>query len=353
MEEYGISAVVFSNLILMCTQYVASIYEGLMDSFGLFFRAIVTLYIVYTGFRYYKAESKVSVYDLLLSCVIASSIYSVVFEWAWFYDFVIKTAVNLTLDISSYFISKAPTSGGAEGFGNVHEVFNSLDQTVMVFFRSIQDLSPKGNLLTNAWRYVCFVLAMGPLFMAFLAMYAAFFVVFGVAFFSMFIFFILGGPCLLFVAFKETRHVFFTWCRGLLNYMLLAVVAAIVMGICGKGISEAVSAFTAQSETVSVIISESYLKILIWCAFCFAMILKSPDFAAHMTGTMAGSTSGIAGALSAGTSALGGGLFAASKFTGVAAGRAGWQGAKWGAGRIGSMASSAAEQLKRERNAKF
>nr|WP_287412658.1 type IV secretion system protein [Pseudodesulfovibrio sp.] len=352
MEDYGVSANIFSNLILMNTQYVSAIYGELMESFGMFFRAFVTLYIVCTGYKFYKAESKMSVYDLLISCIIASSLYAVIFEWTWYYDFVIETAVNLTLDASSFFISSAPTSGGSEGFGNVHEVFRSLDQTVIDFFRAIEDLSPKGNFLTNAWRYFCFILAMIPLFTIFMAMYASFFVIFGIAFFSMFIFFIMGGPCFLFVAFKETRHIFITWCRGLLNYMLLAALAAIVMGICGKGISEAVLAFTMQSETVSIIVSDSYLKILIWCAFCLAMILKSPDFAAHMTGTIAGSTSGIAGALSAGTSALAGGLFVGSKMAGGAAGGAAWKGAKWGADKMGEGGMNALERLKRDRNAK-
>ena len=214
MEDYGISANMFSNLILMNTQYVSAIYGELMEAFGVFFRAIVTLYIVYTGYKYFNAESKVAVWDLTISCIVASGIYGVVFEWNWFYGTVIETAVNLTLDASSFFISAAPSSGGHEGFGNVHEVFKSLDQTVVDFFNAVQELSPKGNLVTNAWRHVCFLLAMAPLFILFMAMYSAFFVIFGVAFFSMFIFFILGGPCFLFMAFKETRHVFFHLVQG-------------------------------------------------------------------------------------------------------------------------------------------
>lgn len=352
MDEYGISAAIFSNLIVMNTKYVQNIYGNLMESFGLFFRAFVTLYTVYVGYRFYKAESKASVYDLLISYLIAAGIYAVVFEWTWFYDVIIETSVNLTLDLASFVISSATSLDGAINYNNVHEVFKSLDQTVIDFYTAIQSLSPKGNFITNAWRYVCFGLAMIPLFMAFLAMYAAFFVIFGVAFFSMFIFYVMGGICLLFAAFHETRHIFFTWVRGLLNYMLLAVFAAVIMGICGKGINDSVAIFATQSETASVIVSEAYLKVLIWCAFCLAMILKAPDFAAHMTGTMAGSTSGIAGALSAGTSALGGGILAGGKLAGLGAASGAWSAGKWGAGKLGGMGGNALQALKNMRNAK-
>lgn len=348
MTDYGISATVFSNLILMNTQYVASIYGALMESFGMFFRAFVVLYIVWTGYKFYKAESRATVYDLVISCAIASAIYSAVFEWNWYYNTVIETVVELTLDISSFLISAAPHAIGSDGYGSVHEVFKSLDQTVVDFFSAIQALSPKGNFLINAWRYFSFILAMLPLFTVFLAMYAAFFVIYGIAFFSMFIFFVMGGICMLFAAFKETRHVFYTWCRGLLNYMLIAISAALVMGICGKGISEAVSAFTLQSQTISVIVSDSYLKILIWCAFCLAMILKTPDFAAHMTGSMAGSTTGIAGGLTAATSALGGGIFAGSKMAGGAA----WNQARQVGNQALSGGKNALERLKEQRGAK-
>ena len=348
MTDYGISATVFSNLILMNTQYVASIYGALMDSFGAFFRAFVILYIVWTGYRFYKAESRASVQDLLISCVLASTIYSAVFEWTWYYDTVIETVVELTLNISSFLISAAPHAIGSDGYGSVHEVFKSLDQTVIGFFGAIQDLSPKGNFLINAWRYFSFVLAMLPLFVVFLAMYTAFFVIYGMAFFSLFIFFVMGGICFLFAAFKETRHIFYTWCRGLLNYMLIAILAALVMGICGKGISEAVAAFTLQSQTISVIVSDSYLKILIWCAFCLAMILKTPDFAAHMTGSMSGSTTGIAGALTAGTSALGGGIFVGSKMAGGAA----WKQTRQVGNQVMTGGKNALEQLREQRRAK-
>ncbi len=336
----------------MNTQYVFSVYESLMTSFGIFFRALIVLYTVYVGYVFYKSESRFSVCDMILSYLITASVYSVVFEWSWFYSVIIKTTLNMTLDTASFFISAATSNDAMGNFGSIHDVFKSLDQTLIDFYTAVQNLSPKGNILTYAWRYVCFIIAMIPLFMVFLAMYAAFFVIFCIAFFSMFIFYMIGGVCLLFVGFKETRHICFTWIRGLLNYMLLAVFAAVVMGICGKGIHDAVSLFAAQAETASVIVSDAYIKVFVWCTFCLAMILKTPDFAAHLTGTMAGSTSGVAGALSAGTSALGGGMLAGSKLAGGWAARKTWGLTRKGAGFAGNIGMNALEKLKIQRHAK-
>lgn len=352
MEEYGVSAAIFNSLILMNSQYIEAVYADLMNSFGLFFRAFFVLYTVFTGYKWYKANSSFSAYDLIISYIIVASVYSCVLEMSWFYDVVIETTLNLTLDLSSFFISATNNLPLGEDISNVHELFKHLDATVLNFFNALENMAPKGVWLTNAWRYVCFVVAMLPLFMTFLAMYVAFFAIFGMAFFSMFIFFIVGGICMLFAAFPETRHIFYTWLRGLLNYMLLAVFAAVIMGICGKGIGDAVAVFTAQSEAAPVFVSDAYLKILVWCAFCLAMILKAPDFAAHLTGSMAGSTTGIAGGMSASASALGGGLWTASKMTGIGAAKGAWDVGKKGASRMAGGAMNALDVLKAKRNAK-
>ena len=133
MEEYGISAAIFNNLLLMNTQYIESIYSDLMRSFGVFFRAIFILYTVYIGYSWFNAKSQVSVYDLLISYLIVAGVYSCVLELSWFYDVVIETAIDLTLDTSSFFISATNKLPFGESASNIHELFKYLDATILDF----------------------------------------------------------------------------------------------------------------------------------------------------------------------------------------------------------------------------
>ena len=251
MEDLNIIYPMLETLIFLNIDYIRSIYESLMSSFGIFLRAFFVLYTVWTGYKWYKAEVKESAYNLILSWILIAAIHSSVLEFNWYSSFVIKNLVNLTMDISAFFISATQKMKTADSLGNLNDVqsaFQGLDQMSATFFTAIWELSPKGNWVTNAWRYITYAIAMIPLFCLYLAMYASFFVIFGMAMFSMFIFFIFGGICFLFGAFKETRHVFFTWMRGVANYMLLAIFAAIIMSICSHFLADAIVLFKSKQN---------------------------------------------------------------------------------------------------------
>ncbi|KAB1437301.1 type IV secretion system protein [Pseudodesulfovibrio senegalensis] len=303
MSEAGIAGSIFTQLIGLNNIYLNSIYSTLMDYFCTPLRIgmlIYTLYIAYSlstkGWEAMKSLTATYLYFLFL--------YSAFLEFSFFYENIVDVTIKTTMNLSSFFIS----AGEAKEYTNVHEVFNKLDDTAMNFFQAIQKIAPDETFITNAGKYFTYAIAAIPLFALFIGMYTAFFVIFSIAIFSMYVFFVYGGPVFFLAAFPQTRSILKTWFRGLLNYALLVITASIIMGITASNLVDAIAQFQKQATSGESIFNLAYLKILIWCGFSLATILKSPDFAAHMTGSMAGSTTGIAGALSATSGAVGGGL---------------------------------------------
>lgn len=201
------------------------------------------------------------------------------------------------------------------------------------------------------------LVAVVVLYFVFFTMFFAFLTIYCISYFSMCLFFLVGGIFILFGTIKQTRGLFFAWLRNLFQHGVTIVFASISLGLSFQGVSAAIKRLGMLDA--ANIFTFDYFSLIAWCLITLALILKSPDFAAGLTSTMAGSTAGIAGAMStaggAGAAALAGasGAGAAGAARG-AIGAGSWLYNNRGnyKGGLADLGTSATQMLKNKLNIK-
>ena len=291
------SADVFYSICMSLSSFYVALHDDLMSSFGLFFRAFMTLYLVYTGYAFYKKSDNWR--DILEMFCLVAIVYSFVLESQAYFSFVIEPFFEMLEDLLAFLLGIIAKVGGGDHFDGVSSLtglFVGLDKMLLDFWAACTDLTPSGWDMFHPLIIHEFV-AIGILLFAYGTMYTLFCVMFIISYFMMWLLFYVGGIMMLFGCIKETRGWFFGWMRMLVNQFLVAVFTALVVAVCYGGIFSAVSKMASFDES-SFVLSGEFIQVLIWCALCIAVTLKVPDIAAGLSGSTAGSTSGIAGGIS-------------------------------------------------------
>lgn len=325
------SADVFYSTGLSLSSFYVAMHNDLMASFGIFFRAAMTLYLAYVGYCFAMSQKGGGdATEIGKTFFLILIVYSFAFESTSYYDYVINPFFGLLEDTVSFFLavsakvsSAFSKPGGRDYFSNIStitDLFTGLDLMFLDFVKTCQDLIPSGWGMLNPG-IILDLLLVFVLLAAYSTMYLAFCVVFIVSYFMMWLLLYLGGIMLLFGCIKETRGWLFGWCRMLANQFLTATLTALVVSVCYGGISSAVFKMTSYDAS-TLEFSGDFLQLMIWCVLCVVMTLKMQDLAASLTSSTPGSTAGMAGGISfAGGKGLAMGAFAA-KAPAVAAGGA-------------------------------
>jgi type IV secretory pathway VirB6-like protein len=299
-----------------------------MSSFGLFFKAAFIMYFVYVGYCFAMGEKDgKEPISILKTCILVTMVYAFAFEFGLYYEYVVRPIFDFLTDVLTFFlghISDATShisrpEGQKQYFHNINnmtQLFTGLDLMFLDFIKSCSGLIPSGWTVILSPIVVFNLIGVLVLLFAYGAMYVCFIFMFIMSYFMMWMLLYIGGIILIFGCFKETRGVFFTWCKQLANYALISIFTAMVVAICYSGISRAVFAMSNYDTTLWAFTMD-FVSVLVWCFICLAITLKVPDLAAGLTSQMAGATSGIAGAISmaggAGTSVVGAGMMGLGK----------------------------------------
>lgn len=329
------SAAIYHGLNSCLLRFYIAVYNDLMDSFGLFLQGAVAVYIIYVGYCFVMDEKEhKELIEMVKSCILFVVAYAAVFEFGSYYEYVIKLIFDIQTDILTYLlghISDATShidrpDGQKQYFmdiNNMTDLFTGLDLMFLDFIKSCGGLLPGWAAILSPMALFN-LLGVLVLLFAYGAMYTCFIFMFIMSYFMMWLLFYVGGIIIVLGCFKGTRSFFFTWCKQLLNYSLIAIFTAVVVAVCYSGISQAVFKMSNYDSTVWAFTMD-FLSVLVWCFICLAITLKVPDIAAGLTSQMAGSTAGIAGAISmaggVGASAMGVGMMGFGKGS-AAAGKA-------------------------------
>lgn len=319
--------------------YLALIFGSFMASFGGFMSAFVVLYMLLMGLAFFKSTFAEHTKEIGVSIILIIVLQEFIKDYSAYQYWVVSPIRNTALDMASFFVNAG--TGGERG---IEELFMKLDEAFIKMKQATDHMFPRGNPLTQAGEFILATMALGTMTLAFGTVYVAFTILICMGFFSMYILFIVGGPCVFFGAFKATRFVTWSWCRALANYALLIVFASLVMGICIDGISHAMDSLVANSDRSLGYFTREVGYVIVWSAFSLGMLLKSADYASALSGGMAGSTAMITGGLAL----TGGAMFSASKMaTNNPATRLAGKGIRKGLGAIGNRAYSAMKGIKR------
>lgn len=286
--------------------YLALIFGSFMASFGGFMKAFVVLYLLLMGIAFIKSTFAEHTKEIGLSIILVIVLQEFIKDYSVYQYWVVAPVRDTALHMASFFVN-AGTGGG--GDGGLEGIFFKLDESFLKMADTVQFLFPKANPLWHPFDFVSAIMSLGAMTLAFGLVYIAYMILVCMGFFSMYVLFIVGGPCIFFGAFKTTRFVTWSWCRALANYTLLVVFASLVMGICINGISTSMDSLAANSDPSMGYFTREIAYVICWSLLSFGLLLKSADYASALSGGMAGSTAMITGGLAI----VGGGLFAASK----------------------------------------
>ena len=318
--------------------YLALIFGSFMASFGGFMSAFVVLYMLLMGLAFFKSTFAEHTKEIGVSIILVIILHGFIMDYSAYQYWVVSPVKNTVLDMSSFFANAGAGGGGIEG------IFRKLDEAVIKMKETTDYIFPHTNFLMDAGNYIKATMALGAMALAFGAVYVAYAILVCMGFFSLYVLFIVGGPCIFFGAFKATRFVTWSWCRALANYALLIVFASMVMGICINGISSSMDLLAQNSDPSMGYFTREIGYVVCWSLLSLGLLLKSADYASALSGGMAGSTAMVTGGLAL----TGGALFGASKmaadnrFTRGAGKRLGN-----GLGAIGSRAYSAMKGINR------
>ena len=288
----GITGQLFGGMLQQLQSYHDALYPAIMDHFGIFIRAFVILYLVIAGIGIMTGYFRQATREVLISAVLVTSLHAFIMESNVYSAWIIKPFVGSFYDLGTFFVAKA----GDFNF-KLTGLFSSLDLMLDMLVQTINKLEPTGNILTNAWLHMKAAFAIGILFAVFGFLYGAYMAILIIGFFSMYILFVIGGICLFFAAFKQTRFIAWSWFKGIMNYGLLIVFSSIVLSICLFTLNNALGELVESANLSKDVFTFEYFKAVFWAIITIVMILKTPDLAAILTGTYPGSTSGIAAGL--------------------------------------------------------
>lgn len=329
MDTPTLSQEIFNTILLYYNAYFEGLYGTLMASYANLFRVILCLYAIYKGYELWLNKDH-PWYDLLKTFASVTILYVIVLETNIYSEYITKPFVTLVNDLSIFFAR-----------GESSQIFTALDKQALKFIDATQQVWPSS---WNPMDHIFAFFAQLVLYFAFFSMFFAFLVIYCISYFSMNIFFLFGGIFILFGTIKETRSLFFAWLRNLCQFALTIIIASITLGLSFNGIVKSIDKL--ENLDISNIFTFDYLSLIAWCAITIALFLKSADFAAGLTMTLAGSTAGIAGAISAG-----GGMAAAGAASStLLGGKASYGAAKWldqkTGGHVGGAIGNAYERLK-------
>lgn len=328
MPEATLSQEIFNLLQARYDLYFVQIYGALMDSFKYSFRLLVAVYLILTGYKMAMNKGEESYLDIAKTCLISCTVYYCVLESDIYSEWVVEPIMGVVTDLAAFFTQQSSA-----------RLFEALDNQAMDFLAATSSIfSWSWNPADYIFQFVAFLI----LNFVFFAMFFSFLVIYCISYFSMCIFFLVGGVFILFGTIPKTRGLFFAWLRNLSQFGLTIIFSSIALGLCFKGITESVA--RVQHLDTTHFWTLDFFSLIGWCLITIALFLKSPDFAAGLTSTMAGSTAGIAGAMSAGAGATAAGTLAGGKMAGAGALGA----AKWGADKSGltGYTGSATQALK-------
>lgn len=288
----NISSTIFLKLLLSLDNYTYGVFAPLMTSFRGFFITFTTLWIVIIGFLIAKGTFKEATNNVATAAILVFFLACLAFEPRNYFHWIADPFKNLVFDLSSFLTS---FGSGDKDYG---EIFANLDKAFGRLTDAMDQIMPKDNFLTNAGLYIKAAAALTLLGLAFAAAYFAFFFLFAMSIFAIHVLFIVGGICIIFAAFPQTRHITWQWLRALFNYGLTAIFASLIMSMFLSGINTAIDDLARIAQATNEIFTPEYATALVWSALAFGMLLKAPDLAAAISGGTAGSTAGITAGLS-------------------------------------------------------
>jgi type IV secretory pathway VirB6-like protein len=284
-----------SNMFLMfvdgINKYAVSMIKLISSDFSTFARSAVILYCAYFGINLMQGKFGDRTKEILTSIVLVIILHTLIIE-SDLYISMLNGFKELTMSVAGFFISK-----GTESSKNFEDLLSVLDKVVKTSFSLTNSTEDMG--LADFFRSLPLLLFELVIFLLCLACFIIYLVLCLLAIFGIHLLFIIGSVPIFFAAFKETRHVFFSWLRALICDALIIIIASIFMAVCLSGLETTLRKFLL--DDCDALVNPHALVLIIYCLVTCGILLKAPDYAANLAGSSSGSSSVIAGGVAVAT----------------------------------------------------
>lgn len=285
MELTPLATKVLALTLKSLQHYIIEMSE-LMQSFETLATTLTALYIIFVCVQAMIGKvSREQLKELAWSMIILIGIVHSCFHGSFYILDIVFPYVKWVINTSSWFASKGNVS-------NFIGIFNHLDNGFALIYNQLMIQIPDGNFMTNAGEYFRAWTAIVTFSFSYGLMYICFLVLIIVSLFVIYVLFVIGVVCIFLSAFKETRHIFWSWVKAIANYSLMMIFAAIVMSIAYEGVESSIHLY-ANTLVEQGVFNAEFAALVVWSLVCFGILLKVPDLSSALTGSMASASTGI------------------------------------------------------------
>jgi len=295
MEAFGTGLV--NHLLIELQTYRTSIGGQLAGSFIGFFRLFVLLYVVVIGYRVMMGMMGQRTKEAAISIALVVALQALTVESGAFQAWVEEPIINATLGL-------AQLAGDSGSGGNL---FTRLDNAVRLIVETVEQIEPGGNFITNTMIYIQVTIASAVLLLAVGGLYLVYLAQVSLALVALYVLMIIAAPFIFFAAFTETRFIFWTWLKAVMNYAVWTVLLSLIMAVGISGIESSAQKLSNWDVTRDGVFTQPYAFAVGFSVLIIYFLMKASDMAAALTGGMGMQSNLPAVGLSAAGSALGSG----------------------------------------------
>lgn len=296
-----------NGLLEITDPVVSGIYDGLMGSWpGML---ITGLYVLLVGYAVIMGRAGDKAKEWAVSACLLTVISAFSANYGRFEDWIGSPMLALAQNGGAL----AASGGESGGAGGVSALLDTAENNLGMIMATIDELEVPGNLITQAWLYIKVGAVVVLMTILACAMYLAQVALLCIALFSLKIMQMVAGPCMFFLAFKETRFIPGAWLRSSLNYSMWVIFLCGVSGIGNKFIAKVANALRSWDLENQGVFTAEVGTCMLLTGLSIYMLLKAADWAAAITGGTASQTGIVGGMIGAAGYGLGSAIGGAAR----------------------------------------
>lgn len=251
-------------------------------------RILFTLYLLFFFYSLLTGKIRGGLSSFFTSFLVVVVVYQFAFDPEQFREWFYEPILGASLKLSAISLTGGADSSLAGMFTKIDEVFGRI-------FSAVDQVGEKASFWTgDIWVSIQIYLIGGAMALIFGALYAIFVILFIGGIIGIHILFVMFAVVGMLAAFPYTRHIFYSWLRGIFTYALIPVFTAIIMGITIQfleGAAIALEGYDPQ-KAGGILNSEVAGQALLVGLASIYFHFKAPEYAATLTG---GTSSGMSG----------------------------------------------------------
>lgn len=304
MENQSIGGYLLQGMLETLRTYFIETYTVIADSFYITGSLIVTLYIVFMGYRMVKGQISESLTEFFISLIVVPICFSIFFHVSVFEKWIYQPILATMMGLMSIGL-------GGENF-TIQTLFVPIDASFSKIFGAVDSIMDQMGRWSLGQKIkvsvVSFILGAlyGVLYLIFLVLIVG-------ALFAVHVLVVLGPIFGTLAAFKQTRSHFTQWLKTIINYALIPVFTAIIMGITLTFLDLAIADMAAINVSEDGIFTKSIGSAMAIGFLSIYLHLKAPELANAITGGQASGVGNFFGGMAA---VAGGGIAAAGMLGG-------------------------------------